>query len=422
MQLALSLTSVLSGSVSNEARLLVGQSGFDQSANSDRPGVERPSGTFGGNNLNRQNRTEDRIELVDNISWQTGRHALKFGADILRSRTNVETAFNPNGNFLYNTDQRFEPGDCGDLYLSQINDPANHVDPNDINSPVICPGVVGVDDDGDGLFDEPGIIQSYPVVFQLIEGKPAATLNDTRLALFAQDTWEVSTHLKLNYGLRYDLSTFVLPSSASVDSTIPNGGAGRDTNNLAPRLGFTWTPGTDGRTVVRGGAGIFYDKLALGFPAVTAITSGTQIGLFFPQGLTVELTGSSRRGDRDQHDQTRALLPPEPDPAVLDRHAARYPLHHAVQPRDGAGGRRARCLERRRHTHAGVSPGFAGGPQPGADPRRERDSYPRGPQCRLDRLDRHGWTQLVHGSRPGLAMARRERLVLRLVHLVEGAR
>jgi len=41
---------------------------------------------------------------------------------------------------------------------------------------------------------------------------------------------------------------------------------------------------------VRGGGGMFYDKLVLGFPAVSAITSGTQIGLIFPQGLGFEIT------------------------------------------------------------------------------------------------------------------------------------
>src|SRR5256885_9843630 len=41
--------------------------------------------------------------------------------------------------------------------------------------------------------------------------------------------------------------------------------------------------------VIRGGAGIFYDKLVLGFPSVAAITSGTQIGLLFPQGTALEI-------------------------------------------------------------------------------------------------------------------------------------
>ena len=32
-------------------------------------------------------------------------------------------------------------------------------------------------------------------------------------------------------------------------------------NNLAPRLGVTWDPGSDGRTVVRAGYGIYYDQI-----------------------------------------------------------------------------------------------------------------------------------------------------------------
>src|SRR5262249_19520790 len=141
----------------------------------------------------------------------------------------------------------------------------------------------------DGVIDEPGIIGTYPVVYQLIEGRPAATLRDTRAALFAQDTWRAGSKLVLDYGLRYDVSTFTLPASAAVPSKVPNGGDGSDRNNVAPRLGLAWTPDAAGKWVVRAGAGIFYDKIVLGFPAVAAITSGTQIGLIFPQGFTFEI-------------------------------------------------------------------------------------------------------------------------------------
>jgi hypothetical protein len=81
-----------------------------------------------------------------------------------------------------------------------------------------------------------------------------------------------------------------LPEYAQVDSTVPNGGASRDVNNVAPRLGFTYTPKSDGSLVLRGGAGVFYDKLVLGFPAVSAVTSGTRLGLSFPQGFAAEVT------------------------------------------------------------------------------------------------------------------------------------
>jgi hypothetical protein len=283
-QVVAALTTVISPTLMNEARLLVGTSGFEQDANSSRPGVDRPSGVFGGNNLNYQERDEDRLQLVDNVTWQAGRHTWKFGVDAIRSHTDIETRFNPNGNFYYATDRPFEPSDCGNLDTSEV-------DLDNPYNPVYCFGDPnGIDDDGDGVVDEQGVIGTYPVFYQLIDGAPKAAIRDTRLGLFGQDTWQAGSRWVLTYGLRYDLSTFRLPESLSVPSFIPNGGAPVDTNNLAPRGAFTFTPDEAGKWLVRGGAGIFYDKIVFSFPAVAAITSGTQIGLILPQGFAIELT------------------------------------------------------------------------------------------------------------------------------------
>ena len=278
------LTTVLSPTLMNEARLLVGTSGFDSDATSTRPGVDRPSGVFGGNVLDRQDRDEDRLQIVDNITWQTGRHTWKFGVDAIRSHTEILTTFNPNGSFTYETDRPFEPGDCGNL-------DSNEVNLDDKYSPVSCFGDPnGVDDDGDGTIDEQGVIGTYPVVYTLIEGRPTATIRDTRLGLFAQDTWQAGSRWVFTYGLRYDLSTYRLPADAAVPSFIPNGGAPTDTDNIAPRAGFTFRPDAAGKWLVRGGAGMFYDKIVFSFPAVAAITNGTQIGLLPAQGFAIELT------------------------------------------------------------------------------------------------------------------------------------
>lgn len=286
LALGASLTTVVSPNVINEVRLQASTSSFDQSANSDRPGVTRPSGIFGGNNLNLQLRDEDLLQFVENVTVRQGRHTMKFGLDIAHSRTSIRTRFNPNGNFIYNSDIPFEPGDCGDIFLNDVFD----ADAMGTLPIVPCPGVVGVDDDGDGEIDEPANIDSYPAVFTFLFGEPEADLENTKLAVFAQDHWQATRRLLLDYGLRYDVSTYELPSSASVNSTIRNGGARRDTDNLAPRLGFTFAPSVDGRIVIRGGAGVFYDKLVLGFPAVAAITSGTKVGLSFPQAFAFEIT------------------------------------------------------------------------------------------------------------------------------------
>jgi hypothetical protein len=284
-QLAASLTSVLSPGMFNEVRFLAGTSEFNQFANSSRPGVNRSSGVWGGNELNRQLRDESRLQLVDNLTLMKNDHTFKIGADVTYTSTDLLADFNPAGNFLYTTDDAFEAGDCGNLVATDVLNVGG-----DIHAPIECPGTVGVDDDGDGMVDEPGFFYTYPLVYTYIFGTPEAELDDTRVGLFAQDSWQATPRLLLDYGLRYDLSTFTLPASASVESTIPNGGAGRDYDNIAPRLGFTWTPEVNGKLVVRGGAGLFYDKLVLAFPAVAAVTSGTEIGISPIRGFAFEVT------------------------------------------------------------------------------------------------------------------------------------
>lgn len=64
-------------------------------------------------------------------------------------------------------------------------------------------------------------------------------------SVFAQDKWTVVPRVTLDLGLRYDRDRL------------------GENNNLAPRFGFAVLPTGDGRTVVRGGAGVFYDKIPL---------------------------------------------------------------------------------------------------------------------------------------------------------------
>jgi hypothetical protein len=152
------LTTIVSPRVVNEVRLLGATSEFNQYANSDLSGVARPSGIFGGNNLNLQLRDEERVQLLDNVTLRTGDHTLKFGLDLAMSRTNIATRFNPNGNFIYNSDIPFESGDCGDIFINNVFD----ADRLGLLPLVPCPGTPGVDDDDDGLMDEPANLDSYP--------------------------------------------------------------------------------------------------------------------------------------------------------------------------------------------------------------------------------------------------------------------
>jgi outer membrane receptor protein involved in Fe transport len=268
LQIAFSLRSVASPNLFHEARLLWSDGDGTQQANSDRPGVERPQGIYGGLDLNGRSVDEEQIQFLDNVTLVRGDHTLKLGADLAYVSVDVDTAFNPSGTYSYATDVPFEAGDDG----------LGTKDYSGI-------GVAGVDDDGDGIVDEERVLETYPELYRLLTGNPSARFRDAVIGLFVQDEWRPGPHWNLNLGLRYDAETFELDDRYAVPSSIPNGGASRDLDNLAPRFSFTWTPTDKKNLIVRGGVGVFYDKVVLAFPAVSAITQQQTVLLGFFQGL-----------------------------------------------------------------------------------------------------------------------------------------
>jgi hypothetical protein len=75
-------------------------------------------------------------------------------------------------------------------------------------------------------------------------GAGAFDLSDMEPAAFAQDHWVINSHLAIDAGLRLEAQTITY------------------TTRAAPRAGFEWSPDL-GKTVVRGGIGVFYDSVPL---------------------------------------------------------------------------------------------------------------------------------------------------------------
>ena len=91
------------------------------------------------------------------------------------------------------------------------------------------------------------------------------------LNLFTQDEWRVSPNLTLNVGLRYEL---ILYPTLDANAPYPlSRNIATDKNNVAPRFGFSWVPGSDQKTAVRGGYGIYYDDPGLNLATSAAQTS-----------------------------------------------------------------------------------------------------------------------------------------------------
>ena len=101
-----------------------------------------------------------------------------------------------------------------------------------------------------------------------IDFAPAGQLGtqDTELAGFVGDHWTFNDHLALDYGLR--LSGQTLGESAAI----------------SPRSGFAFSPGQRGRTIFRGGVGVFYDRLPLLAGDFTQNPT-RQVTLFDTQGV-----------------------------------------------------------------------------------------------------------------------------------------
>jgi hypothetical protein len=95
-----------------------------------------------------------------------------------------------------------------------------------------------------------------------------------RLGFYAQDSWRIRPSFTVNYGVRYD-TTFGLFNSNGADQNsnpavatiaalglaLPTGVPHDYRKAFAPRLGFAWSPGGNGTTVVRAGAGFYYNDL-----------------------------------------------------------------------------------------------------------------------------------------------------------------
>jgi hypothetical protein len=157
-------------------------------------------------------RRNTMLELVDNLSHQAGSHALRAGVDL-----------------LYNDDTIVFPRSIRGAYT--FSSLANFLT---------------------GAYNNAGFSQTF--------GATSVSQTNPNVGLYAQDEWAVGRGLTLNAGLRYDLQFL---------QTIRT-----DTNNVAPRVGVAWTPSASGTTVVRAGAGIFYDRVPLRALANALLSAG----------------------------------------------------------------------------------------------------------------------------------------------------
>jgi hypothetical protein len=269
----LSLSSVLPHNLVNEAYFNYGRrkAKFD----SQIPSVAHQiaGSTFiGSNPFSPVDRVENRFQIRDNVTWATGSHIIKFGADfnwidgVARFDLNFPALFN----FSKQAGSSFpQTAGCDSIAL-----PLERR----------CPALTAIQTYGLG----------FPSVFIQGFGDPNSTLKNKPIAFFAQDTWKIFKNFTLNFGLRYDFefteeyapSPFTDPLTGitltaqdvqvAQDALGVTQGFPRDKNNWAPRLGFAWDVWGKGKTIFRGAAGLFYDHPLLAVAFNSNIADGSQ--------------------------------------------------------------------------------------------------------------------------------------------------
>jgi hypothetical protein len=122
------------------------------------------------------------------------------------------------------------------------------------------------------LSDSISALQAFalgvPLSYQQGFGNPNWIGTTGRYNMFLQDAWKVASNFNINIGLRYEIETDPSPVPAQL-------------HDAGPRFGFAYTPFSDGKTVIRGGYGLFFSRIDAQEANLPATLNGTQIAQVF---------------------------------------------------------------------------------------------------------------------------------------------
>jgi len=214
----------------------------------------------------------NRYQIRDTLSWVLGKHTLRFGAEW--QHLNTFALFD-----LFGSGSVFTTEDFATRVRS------GHTGPPDDRDIPIAVAIKSA------APTRPPIVPFYPNAY---------------FGAYVQDDWRMRSNVTLNLGLRWEFDDVVGDASnlhpcaslTTADNTcefienILGPHQGRDFKQFGPRVGFAWDPFKKGTTVVRGGYGIYYDRVVTEVPLLELLLNGRILPLAAFNGSTLDASGN----------------------------------------------------------------------------------------------------------------------------------
>ena len=223
---------------------------------------------------------ENTYELYDSVTWSRGSHTFKFGGNVIRRDVSYFRPIAGKGYF------NFGFGDATGYVVSEM-------------------------------------LSGFTDYYSIGSQSGFYGTRNYEAGIFAEDDWRLARRLTLNLGLRYDIITWpaemhnrqaaVNPVNGTIElagvNGVPRSIVDNNWDNWSPRLGFAYDFTGTGKTVLRGGFGIFYflDRGGIDNQLGQQVPFGGSVNYTAAQGYRFTFTGSAAPNQNNNANATGPL-------------------------------------------------------------------------------------------------------------------